>query len=665
MTIAVIKRAASVVIKLGENTAEAARQASIARAAVQSFSGTLDGVPWVSFEGLSLSGAAAGLVWSSNMLEVARAIKSVHYEGPGVGDSDRFYIEQFYNNDGSNGDKIVIARVSDGANRLDTGTGTITKRTDGVTVVEGTYAGGGAAGASIFFRLEIDYNELTTTGGLITTTTITPLIISRAAARQQRERAYRLSRQNRLFRTNMVGNTALDAALPIPTLTNGSELTLAEAPSELSLRGIRQMHDVGFGKQFGSIQEDGVWDAAAIAGKPYIALQYVYASDGLTFGSPNLRWRGSGGNVSNGSSGSGQNVIRYIPITSTSRLYWWRGVVPSGVDGYRAGTTADQTTNPPNTAEASVKYSGLQMFVADSATDRLSLFDTPFADLTQVYPAMNARNTAMVSTAYNALMSGESLAVVGDSIQANYNIPSLYSAAFGASELLVGALGGTKMSAAHLNDYATGPTGTTDQKKEYFSGVHMLRAIAGAAAGTSNFEDQASAASGLADTVLQARVTAMQAFDWTTLDNLVLADGTNDYNSGVALGTTGSTDETTFNGAFNIGIDAILAELPRLRIYVATPIPRFATPTATGSGSGDWRTTTNSAGLHLWDYTNALVERCAAKNPANVHCIRMDRGWGITTANHAEYIPDDTHPATALGQRTYRDLMVRKVGAVA
>jgi hypothetical protein len=83
------------------------------------------------------------------MLEVARAIKSVHYEGPGVGDSDRFYIEQFYNNDGSNGDKIVIARVSDGANRLDTGTGTITKRTDGVTVVEGTYAGGGAAGASI------------------------------------------------------------------------------------------------------------------------------------------------------------------------------------------------------------------------------------------------------------------------------------------------------------------------------------------------------------------------------------------------------------------------------------------------------------------------------------------------------------------------------------
>lgn len=118
---------------------------------------------------------------------------------------------------------------------------------------------------------------------------------------------------------------------------------------------------------------------------------------------------------------------------------------------------------------------------------------------------------------------------------------------------------------------------------------------------------------------------------------IVIAIGTNDYSFGRKLGSTGSTDETTFYGAAKELFANIKKQAPAAKVVVVTPSYR-GTWERLGSGFDS----KNDRGYTLHDYSNAL-KSVAADNGAYVYDSEK---YGIINAgNYKTTTTDNMHPS--------------------
>ena len=148
------------------------------------------------------------------------------------------------------------------------------------------------------------------------------------------------------------------------------------------------------------------------------------------------------------------------------------------------------------------------------------------------------------------------------------------------------------------------------------------------------------------------RLTMLESIDWSTIDYITIAYGTNDWNSNYGLDNTENPlDTTTYIGAFRYAVETLLAKFPNIKIIVITPLWRWW-DTNTGMPSEihtdyiDSNDYAKGTGYKLWQYGDALVE--AAKW---YHIPVFDLYWNcmMFKQNRFEYFNtnDGTHPKAA------------------
>lgn len=140
------------------------------------------------------------------------------------------------------------------------------------------------------------------------------------------------------------------------------------------------------------------------------------------------------------------------------------------------------------------------------------------------------------------------------------------------------------------------------------------------------------------------------------LDVIIVMGGTNDFASRSGEGTFGepdSMDYTTFYGALNVLMKGLVEKYLGKEIFFCTPIHI----NYNGLKSSDVRTN----GKNLYDYRNAIIERCAAHS---IHCIDIFGISGMDIENSEiakDYFTwDGCHP-NVIGAKRLHDKILNEV----
>lgn len=151
----------------------------------------------------------------------------------------------------------------------------------------------------------------------------------------------------------------------------------------------------------------------------------------------------------------------------------------------------------------------------------------------------------------------------------------------------------------------------------------------------------ASAAAAFAPTV-----ETLQSIDFSEVDAITIAYGTNDFTANIPLDhETNPTNKWSFASALRYSIETILTAHPHIKIYVCTPIYRFYLDES-GAYSNDSDTATNTNGVTLVEFAEKAIE--VAKE---YHLPYIDNynELGINKFTRLEYFDatDGTHPNLA------------------
>ncbi len=200
-------------------------------------------------------------------------------------------------------------------------------------------------------------------------------------------------------------------------------------------------------------------------------------------------------------------------------------------------------------------------------------------------------------------LKNHNILFLGDSIFGNYNIPK-YVQDITKATCVNGAIGG----ATAFNN-----------KNDIYSLVNISKAIK--TGDWSQYERSNKDA-----------VTRLKELDFTTINDIVIEIGTNDWRRNCEIGTDDSTDDLTFKGALNTIIDNILSVYPEIDIYFLTPLYRT---------EFNANTLPNGEGDYLYEFANAVTD--IAKRHC-LPCYDMYHAGGINEYNSTKYLIDGTHP---------------------
>lgn len=147
----------------------------------------------------------------------------------------------------------------------------------------------------------------------------------------------------------------------------------------------------------------------------------------------------------------------------------------------------------------------------------------------------------------------------------------------------------------------TSVSNRTDRTSPYywFDGVSLWTAIT---TGTTTNQDANVASLSVAS---QTHWATIKSLDFSTIDLIVLAYGTNDYTQGKSI-----NDITT---AYNTVIDMIREEYPAIRILVLSPIWRLISYDTATSSYVDSDTKTYEAGVTLRQIADGIIADCKTK----------------------------------------------------
>ena len=130
--------------------------------------------------------------------------------------------------------------------------------------------------------------------------------------------------------------------------------------------------------------------------------------------------------------------------------------------------------------------------------------------------------------------------------------------------------------------------------------------------------------------------------DFSKVDIVTIAYGTNDWNGGNAADNADNLyDTTTVCGALRYSVETLLTAFPQLRIFVLLPTYRFWMDSA-GAFTEDSETKTNKYGKTLGEYNQAIK---SVAESYNLPVIDNYKQLGINKFNRTQHFPanDGTH----------------------
>ena len=272
---------------------------------------------------------------------------------------------------------------------------------------------------------------------------------------------------------------------------------------------------------------------------------------------------------------------------------------------------------------------------AGSFSGALTLADVPAGVRVSADPACGVSLRGRERTLARLLgrHAGRTIVCFGDSVTGNADAPDDYPTALaeelGATVINAG-FGGCRMSATH-----------PEPAYDAFSMARLADAVA-----SGDWSLQAQYAAQLpALTHAEAHLSALRALDWSRVDIVTIAYGTNDIQGGVPIDDPAApTSAATCTGALRGAVEALLTAWPQLRILVCTPIYRYWNDLDADS---DERTFAD--GHAFTDWGDAMI---AAAAGYGLPSLDLYRTAGFNRLTRGRFFPetDGTHP-NAVGQR--------------
>ena len=243
-------------------------------------------------------------------------------------------------------------------------------------------------------------------------------------------------------------------------------------------------------------------------------------------------------------------------------------------------------------------------------------------------------------------MVGKKIVCFGDSITGNFKAPddypsmiaeytgaTVYNAGFGGCSMADNGQARRAYSMCRLADsIATG-----DWTLQENSGVTIDYAVV---------SQDGTRYVGSGTDYVASRLAMLEGIDWSDIDYITIAYGTNDWSSDYLLDNENNLyDTTTYLGALRYSIETILTAYPNIKIIPITPIWRWW-DTGTGAGAyGDTDTVANRiSGYKLSQFADGLIT--ASATLYHIKAVDMYYGSGFNKYNRYQYFftNDGTHP---------------------
>lgn len=255
----------------------------------------------------------------------------------------------------------------------------------------------------------------------------------------------------------------------------------------------------------------------------------------------------------------------------------------------------------------------------------------------------NLKRTSVVELL--APLKNKNIVNFGDSIFGNFSAPedvSTYLAAYTGAEVYNCGFGGTMMTTHWNANYAL------------FSFHALVDAIV---SGDWSAQDAAIADSEWAKPEAFApHLATLKALDFSEVDIITIAYGTNDWNSGRAIDNAQNAKDTaTYCGAFRYSMEKLLTAYPHLRVFTCTPIFRTQLDENTHEPVQYSDTWQNANGKTIPDFCAALRNVSAEYG---IKCIDNYYELGFNKLNRTLYYRenDGTHPSVEGRKRIARNV---------
>lgn len=241
-------------------------------------------------------------------------------------------------------------------------------------------------------------------------------------------------------------------------------------------------------------------------------------------------------------------------------------------------------------------------------------------DFREWYPIQTGNNLQPVDP--NSPFAGKKIAMFGDSILANYNIPSMVGNLTGA-DVYNFSVGGTRMGYHSMDEY------------DAFSMYRLADAITS--------EDFTLQDAGVAGGVNVTDYEGMKNMDYNTVDYIIISFGTNDFGGGNRIDDYPDPEQwyRNISDATRYVIEKIATTYPHIKLLFTTPIFRNRT-TDNGLNSDE---NPNANGNYLIEYVDAIIKEV---NEEHIPVLDLHRKSNINKYNQAYYLVDELHP-TAIG----------------
>jgi lysophospholipase L1-like esterase/peptidoglycan/xylan/chitin deacetylase (PgdA/CDA1 family) len=143
-------------------------------------------------------------------------------------------------------------------------------------------------------------------------------------------------------------------------------------------------------------------------------------------------------------------------------------------------------------------------------------------------------------------------------------------------------------------------------------------------------------------------VSMLKNIEWTDVDMVCIAYGTNDCGTGAPITAADSSYEharTYFKGALEYSIEKIIEKNPNIEIVVITPMWKCVFENGAYLYSSDDAQSKNTVGYKMTDYVDACID---VANRYHVACVDRYYALGINQYNYSNYFDgtDGTHPNT-------------------
>lgn len=320
-----------------------------------------------------------------------------------------------------------------------------------------------------------------------------------------------------------------------------------------------------------------------------------------------------------------KHVQEFTASTETVRIVWYS----SGNYNYSEGEKGIANVNAIYINRAGTSDLAAVIDISGNFSGVKALNNVPAGvvissdPVCEVYAPVEVAGSGKVSR-----HAGKICVCFGDSVTGNmatpYDYPSILAEETGMTVINAG-FGGCRMSATH-------PTAA-------YAAFSMVKLADAVTSGDWTLQD--TNVSGLSVVTNGAEhLAALKTVDWSKVDFVTIAYGTNDIQSAVGIDNSSNAQDTTkYLGALRYAITKILTAYPHIKLLLLTPIYRYWNDEDIDSDAKMF----NGGTQHFTEWGDGLLK---VAEEYKIPAVDMYRTLGFNNITRTHYFPstDGTHP---------------------